>query len=135
MLALFRDLTLAFEHKQNDGDSADYREFDAAEDVANMLSLVRPVTAEEALAQAVFLYKDAAEIFHGIDDGTGSDEERKDLARQMLRRAFGLAQWIERMHQVDRRDFALSGYCCEASEGMIFPHAPAAAAKPDPAMV
>ncbi|MCK1694201.1 hypothetical protein [Bradyrhizobium sp. 144] len=56
MLALFRDLWMTFKHKVNfdsgDGGAAEYK---GTYEVMRSMSFIRPVTAMEALAQAVFI--------------------------------------------------------------------------------
>jgi len=131
MLSLFCCLWKSFEDKQNNGESDDYAEYDAAYATMRNLSYVRPVTAVDALAQVIFLYDEAGDV----DQAHMWDEKRcREWSIRMARRAAGLALWIERNHGIDRRDLGLVDFCNDQLASRYFPHAPAETWHLSPAM-
>lgn len=121
MLALFRDLWMTFQHKDNYGSSEGCSEYEGVYEVMRSMSFVRPVTSMEALAQAVFLHDEASDFDR---QSTLSREELDELSERMERRAAGLAAWIEQAHGLDRREFKLNDFCDSRRTSTLFPDAP-----------
>ncbi len=86
-------------------------------EVMRSMSFVRPVTAMEALAQAVFIQNEVG------DPGNSADNLVK-LAERIERRAAGLVLWIEQTHGVDRREFGLDDFSSRDFTAKLFPDAP-----------
>ncbi|MCK1330642.1 hypothetical protein IVB57_20170 [Bradyrhizobium sp. CW9] len=118
MLALFRDLWMTFKHKVNfdsgDGGAAEYK---GTYEVMRSMSFIRPVTAMEALAQAVFIQNEMC-------DPGNSPDERVELSERIVRRAAGLVLWIEETHGIDRRELGLEDFCHIHMKDGLFPDAP-----------
>ncbi|WP_426433785.1 hypothetical protein [Bradyrhizobium genosp. P] len=121
MLALFRDLWMTFQHKDNLAPRKGGAEYEGMYEVMRSTSFIRPTTAMEALAQAVFLHCEADNF---DENSTPSKEELYELSERMGRRAAGLAAWIERTHGLDRREFKLDDFCDSRLASKLFPDAP-----------
>jgi hypothetical protein len=119
MLALFRDLWMTFKHKDNfdseDGGAAEYK---GTYEVMRSISFIRPVTAMEALAQAVFIQNEMG------DPGEKSPDDLVELSERIVRRACGLILWIEQTHGIDHRELGLEDFCHIHMKDGLFPDAP-----------
>lgn len=118
MLALFRDLWTTFLHKDSLDSKDGGAEWGGTFEVMRGMSFVRPVTAMEALAQAVFLYSEATDL---VERSPLSQEGITELSERMARRAAGLVLWIEQAHGIDRREFGLEDFCNQKPCGRAFP--------------
>ncbi len=118
MLALFRDLWLTFKHKDSfgskDGGDAEHK---GVYEVMRSMSFIRPVTAMEALAQAVFIQSEMC-------DPANSSDDHLELLERTQRRAAGLVLWIEQTNGIDHRDIGLEDFCDRDLTAALFPDMP-----------
>ncbi|MET4200069.1 hypothetical protein [Bradyrhizobium sp. LA6.12] len=121
MLALFRDLWMTFKHKDNfsgsDGGREGGAEYEGAYEIMRSMSFVRPVTAAEALAQAVFIQNE-------MGDPGNSPDDAVELSKRIVRRAAGLVLWIEQTHGIDCREIGLEDLCNSDFTAALFPDTP-----------
>jgi hypothetical protein len=77
---------------------------EAAMDFAKAMAHLPPETPTEVMAQACILFDEARDVALA---GEWSDGYAKGVSERMVRRALGIAMWLETAFQVDRRETAL----------------------------
>lgn len=120
MLALFSDLWRTFKYKDEYSASDERKnisEYEGTYEVMRSMSFVRPSTAKEALAQAIFIQNE-------MGDPGNTTDDLVEISERIVRRACGLILWIEQTHGIDHREIGLEDFCHIYMKDGLFPDAP-----------